>query len=89
MSFVIDNEQCIDCRLCIAECPDGGIGISFNKDERGSYKIDESKCTECIEFNRKSKCAYVCPVDCIELKKPEADSALWDKWKNNKNNEQD
>jgi NAD-dependent dihydropyrimidine dehydrogenase PreA subunit len=36
MSFIIDNEQCIDCRLCIAECPDGGISISFNEEEIGN-----------------------------------------------------
>lgn len=87
MSFVIDQEQCIDCRLCVAECPDGGISIVFNEDDIGSYTIDEQKCTECIEFNRQSKCAYVCPVDCIELKKPEEEGILWAKWKRNKESE--
>lgn len=89
MSFVIDNQQCIDCRLCIPECPDGGISVEFGDDgeygNSGKYTIDHSKCTECIEFNRESKCAYVCPVDAIELKNPESDSILWEKWNNNKN----
>ena len=46
--------------------------------------IDSEKCTECIEFNRESKCAYICPVDCITLTNPEPESILWEKYKKNK-----
>lgn len=88
MSFLVDNEQCIDCRLCIPECPDGGISVDFGEHgpytNLGKYTIDENKCTECIEYNRESKCAAICPVDAIELKKPEADEVLWKKWNQNK-----
>ncbi len=87
MSFQIDNEQCIDCRLCIPECPDGGISVDFGSagefGNTGTYVIDSNKCTECIEFNRESKCAYICPVDAIEVKIPESDKDLWEKWENN------
>ena len=66
MSYIVNNEECIDCRLCIPECPDEGISVDFgnrgSNNNLGIYKIDPLKCTECIEFNRKSKCAYVCPV---------------------------
>lgn len=86
--FTINNEECIDCRLCINECPDGGISIEYGpKGEFGNdatYKIDSNKCTECIEFNKQSKCAYICPVDCIILTNPESDSILWEKYKKNK-----
>lgn len=88
--FTINNEKCIDCRLCITECPDRGISIEYGpKGEFGNdstYNIDANKCTECIEFNRESKCAYICPVDCILLTNPEADDVLWAKHKKNKQN---
>jgi len=90
LAYIIDNEQCIDCRLCIPECPDGGISVVFGADgeysNSGIYTIDSNKCSECIEFNKKSKCAAMCPVDCIELKNPEIDSVLWQKFNNNKSN---
>ena len=49
MSFVIDNEQCIDCRLCIPECLDGGISVDFGSagefGNTGTYVIDSNKIT--------------------------------------------
>ncbi len=88
MSFSIDNEQCIDCRLCINECPDGGVSVKFGEEgecgNSGVYTIDKNKCTECIEFNKVSKCADICPVDCIILTNPEEDNILWEKHSKNK-----
>lgn len=88
MSFFIDNEQCIDCRICIPECPDGGISVNFGKNNSNSnlgvYLIDNNKCTECIEYIRESKCASMCPVDAIYLKDSESEDILWNKWKKNK-----
>lgn len=87
MTYKIDNHQCIDCRLCVPECPDGGISVKFDENgENGFYTIDSTKCTECIEFDKNSKCAYICPVDCIDnTEDKEPDELLWEKWKNNKN----
>ena len=33
--FTINNEECIDCRLCISECPDSGISVKFGPE--GEY----------------------------------------------------
>ena len=54
MTFIIDNELCIDCRLCINECPDKGISYQ-QTEETVIYGIEQNKCTECIEYNKISK----------------------------------
>lgn len=58
MSFHI-LEECIECGVCIPECPEGCIA------EGTPYTIDPKLCTEC------SACAEVCPVD-VCLPMPEA-----------------
>ncbi len=50
MSFHI-LEDCIECGVCIPECPEGAIT------EGSPYVIDPKLCTEC------GACAEVCPVD--------------------------
>lgn len=83
MSYQIDLENCIDCRLCVPECPDGGIIVTEIEEYRNTYEILEDKCTECIEHNRESKCLAVCPVDSILLTNPETEKTLWNKVKTN------
>lgn len=84
MSYEIDLDNCIDCRLCVPECPDGGIKTYEVEEFKFTYEILKDKCTECIEHNRESKCLAVCPVDCIILNKPEQDEVLWRKVEKNK-----
>lgn len=84
MSYIIDKEMCIDCRLCVPECPDGGISITEFLDKPYEYEIDGDKCTECIEHNKKSKCLDVCPVDCIVIGKVETDEVLWKRVEQNR-----
>lgn len=54
MAYVINEEECIQCGSCEAECPVGAISEGEN-----SYVIDPELCTEC------GSCAEVCPVDAI------------------------
>ena len=82
MTYKIITEECIDCRLCIPECPDGGIS---RNEETGLYYIDKTACTECIEIGF-SQCANICPVDCIIIDKEytETKESLLQKLENNK-----
>jgi ferredoxin len=59
MSMII-NEECINCGVCEAECPNGAIAPG---DE--IYVIDPGKCTECVGHYETAQCVDVCPVDCI------------------------
>ncbi len=48
----LDKDACIECRLCIKNCPVNAISDSFD--------IDMEKCTRC------NSCIEVCPKDAIE-----------------------
>jgi ferredoxin len=64
MSLLI-NDECINCDVCEAECPNGAI---TQGDE--IYEIDPNLCTECVGHFDEPQCIEVCPVDCI-LKDPD------------------
>ena len=53
------TDECINCDVCEAECPNTAIyqGAEI-------YEIDPDKCTECVGFHDEPQCASVCPVDC-------------------------
>jgi ferredoxin len=63
MSLIITDE-CINCDVCEAECPNGAISQGEE-----IYVIDPTMCTECVGHYDTQQCAEVCPVDCI-LKDP-------------------
>lgn len=52
MAYVIDQDKCIQCGVCEAECPEGAV-----TEVDGFYTIDENKCSEC------GSCADVCPSE--------------------------
>lgn len=54
------TEKCINCDMCLAECPNDAI---FEGDR--IYQIDASRCTECVGFYSRQTCVDVCPIDCI------------------------
>ncbi|HEY9076300.1 MAG TPA: 4Fe-4S binding protein [Anaerolineaceae bacterium] len=58
MATTINQDDCIQCGACEAECPDGAI---YEKD--GAYYIDPAKCKDC------GACAEVCPSGAIVLQK--------------------
>lgn len=54
------TEDCINCSICVAECPNTAIA-------RGDeiYIINPNHCTECVGHYTVSQCVDICPVDCI------------------------
>lgn len=61
MAKRINQEMCIQCAACLAECPNGGI-----EEIDAVYMIDPKLCTECAGFYGVSRCLEVCPVDAVE-----------------------
>lgn len=59
MSLVI-TEECINCDVCVPECPNEAI--SQGED---IFVIDPEKCTECVGHFDEEQCVQICPVDCI------------------------
>ncbi|MDR2614136.1 MAG: YfhL family 4Fe-4S dicluster ferredoxin [Candidatus Accumulibacter sp.] len=68
MSLIISDE-CINCDVCEAECPNGAISQG---DE--IYVIDPAMCTECVGHYDTQQCVEVCPVDCISKDPAHAES---------------
>lgn len=59
MALIITDE-CINCDVCEAECPNGAISMGEE-----IYVIDPLRCTECVGHFDEPQCRQVCPVDCI------------------------
>jgi|TARA_B110000263_G_scaffold142745_1_gene123925 ferredoxin len=58
MSLLITDE-CINCDVCVPECPNEAIYMGSE-----IYEIDGDKCTECVGHFAVPQCVEVCPVDC-------------------------
>lgn len=54
------TEDCINCDMCVPECPNDAIFMGAE-----IYQIDINKCTECEGYYDLPQCIPVCPVDCI------------------------
>jgi len=61
------NYDCIACAACVEDCPNQAIS-----EGPGIYVIDPKRCTECVGYNDEPQCMAICPVDCIEPYKEEA-----------------
>ncbi|MCP3670822.1 MAG: YfhL family 4Fe-4S dicluster ferredoxin [Gammaproteobacteria bacterium] len=59
MALIITDE-CINCDVCVPECPNDAISEG---DE--IYEIETALCTECVGHFDEPQCVEVCPVDCI------------------------
>ncbi len=59
MSLII-TDDCINCDICLHECPNDAIS-----EGQEIYEIDKDKCTECVGHFDEPQCVEVCPVDCI------------------------
>ena len=60
MALLITNE-CINCDMCLPECPNTAIS-----EGKKVYEIDPERCTECVGFYDAPTCMAVCPINCIE-----------------------
>jgi len=54
------NEDCINCDVCVPECPNEAIASGPD-----TFVIDATKCTECVGHFDEPQCKDVCPVDAI------------------------
>ncbi|GBE10945.1 ferredoxin [bacterium BMS3Bbin12] len=54
------TEECINCDVCEAECPNTAIAPGEE-----IYVIDPLCCTECVGHYDTPQCVEVCPVECI------------------------
>ena len=54
------TDQCINCDVCEAECPNGAISQGEEV-----FEIDPDLCTECVGHYDRSQCIEICPIDCI------------------------
>ena len=61
MALLITDE-CINCDVCLPECPNDAITQGAE-----IFVIDSALCTECVGHFDKPQCVEVCPVDCIPL----------------------
>lgn len=58
---VVNQEECINCGVCVKFCPD----MSIKEVEDGKIEVDLDYCKGC------SICARECPVDAIKMEKEE------------------
>lgn len=61
MAKRINQDLCIQCAACLAECPNGGIA-----EVEAVYMINPRLCRNCIGFTGDSRCEEVCPVFAVE-----------------------
>ena len=59
MALMITDE-CINCDVCVDECPNQAI-----YEGELIYEIDPNRCTECVGHFDVPQCRDICPVDCI------------------------
>lgn len=73
----IDEEKCIFCGRCLAECPAGAIQAGWEHAYPPSFIIDDSACTKCGD------CVHVCPTGAINTESQEeeiritVDDVIW------------
>lgn len=77
MALMITDE-CINCDVCEPECPNEAISLGPE-----IYRIDPSRCTECVGHFDQPQCVQVCPVACIPVDPAHVEDreTLWQKYR--------
>jgi 2-oxoglutarate ferredoxin oxidoreductase subunit delta len=62
-TVIIDQKICKGCELCIIACPQDGLALSQNFNEKGYRYVEliNDACTGCVN------CALVCPEAAITV----------------------
>lgn len=60
--MIVINEDCINCDMCVPECPVEAIDMGSEH-----YEINQSACIECEGYYDQPSCYAVCPVDAVDL----------------------
>lgn len=60
MKLIINAEKCKSCGLCVRECPQNALIMSFHMNEKGYsiVTVNDEKCVKC------GICYHMCP-DCV------------------------
>ena len=56
------KDTCINCDMCMPECPNQAITMGTE-----IFEINPKKCTECIGHYDAPTCVSVCPIRCISV----------------------
>ena len=77
MALLITDE-CINCDVCVFECPNDAIYMGHE-----IYEIETRRCTECVGHFETQQCVEVCPVECIIVDPDNTETAeqLLDKYR--------
>ena len=55
-------DSCINCDMCMPECPNQAIAMGAE-----IFEIDSDRCTECVGHYDAPTCVSVCPIRCISV----------------------
>ena len=60
--MIVINEDCINCDMCVPECPVEAISMGS-----AHYQINPLLCVECEGYYDQPSCFAVCPVDAVDI----------------------
>lgn len=63
--FVWIDDSCINCDMCVPECPSDAIHMDSGAMGTGHYQINEQTCIRCEHYYPSPTCIEVCPIDSV------------------------